>query len=57
MLFWWKGAKAEDRFVPVETVDIAPTLAAAIGVTPPADVDGQCLALPAGSGVVCPKGP
>lgn len=57
MLFWWKGAKAEDRFIPVETVDIAPTIAAAIGLTPPADIDGRCLALPAASGVVCPKAP
>ena len=45
MLFWWPGVKPEARFLPVETVDIAPTLAAAWGLTPPADVDGRCLAL------------
>lgn len=57
MLFWWPGAKPEDRFMPVETVDIAPTLAAAVGLTPPVDLDGQCLALPVASGVACPKAP
>jgi arylsulfatase A-like enzyme len=54
MLFWWPGAKGETRFLPVETVDIAPTLAAALGLAPPADVDGRCLPLPASSGVRCP---
>ena len=46
VLFWWKQAPAQTRFLPVETVDIAPTLAATLGVTPPADVDGRCLPLP-----------
>ncbi|HEY3949863.1 alkaline phosphatase family protein [Phenylobacterium sp.] len=55
ILFWWPGAKAQWRFLPIETVDIAPTLAAAVGVTPPADVDGRCLQLPQTSGVQCPK--
>ncbi len=45
MLFWWPGVKADARFLPVETVDIAPTLAAAWGLEPPEDVDGRCLAL------------
>ena len=45
MLFWWKGAPAQTRFLPVETVDIAPTLAAVLGLAPPADVDGRCLPL------------
>lgn len=54
MLFWWPGAKGETRFLPVETVDIAPTLAGALKLAPPADVDGRCLALPASSGVSCP---
>jgi len=54
ILFWWPGVKPQSRFLPIETVDIAPTLAAALGLTPPADVDGRCLPLPAGSGVECP---
>jgi predicted AlkP superfamily pyrophosphatase or phosphodiesterase len=54
MLFWWPGVVGETRFLPVETVDIAPTLAGALKITPPADVDGRCLKLPASSGVSCP---
>lgn len=56
MLFWWPGAVGETRFLPVETVDIAPTLAAALGLTPPSDIDGRCLTLPASSGVACGTG-
>jgi predicted AlkP superfamily pyrophosphatase or phosphodiesterase len=44
ILFWWPGVVPQDRAAPAETVDIAPTLAAAIGVpTPP--VDGRPLSL------------
>lgn len=42
ILFWWKGATPHERVLPLDTVDIAPTIAAATGVTPPADVDGVC---------------
>jgi predicted AlkP superfamily pyrophosphatase or phosphodiesterase len=45
ILFWWKGAPSQSRALPVETTDIAPSLAAILGVTPPADVDGRCLPL------------
>ncbi|MET0270024.1 MAG: alkaline phosphatase family protein [Sphingomonas sp.] len=59
ILFWWKGAPAETRFLPVETTDIAPTLAATLGITPPDDVDGRCLPLaapcPAQNGVKPPS--
>jgi predicted AlkP superfamily pyrophosphatase or phosphodiesterase len=55
ILFWWPGAQAEWRFLPVGTIDIAPTLAAAVGLTPPTDIDGRCLQLPAASGVRCPN--
>ncbi len=57
MVFWWPGAKAESRFLPVETVDIAPTLATAVGVVAPSDVDGRCLTMPTESGVRCPPKP
>ena len=57
MLFWWPGAKVENRFLPVETVDIAPTLASALGVLVPNDVDGRCLTMPAESGVRCATKP
>jgi predicted AlkP superfamily pyrophosphatase or phosphodiesterase len=51
VLFWWKGAGARERVLPIETVDIAPTLAAVTGVTPPPDLDGRCL--PLGEGPAC----
>jgi len=43
ILFWWPGVTPETRTTPIETVDIAPTLAAAAGVQTP-KVDGKCLA-------------
>ncbi len=52
ILFWWKGAPSENRMLPIETVDIAPTLAAVLGITPPANLDGRCLPLPGKN--VCP---
>ncbi len=51
ILFWWPGAPSETRPAPAETVDIAPTLAAAAGITPPVPVDGHCLDL----GGICTK--
>jgi predicted AlkP superfamily pyrophosphatase or phosphodiesterase len=44
ILFWWPGATTDARTTPVETVDIAPTLAAIAGVKTP-EVDGQCVDL------------
>jgi len=41
ILFWWPGAPSVTSPAPAETVDIAPTLAATIGVTPP-QIDGRC---------------
>jgi predicted AlkP superfamily pyrophosphatase or phosphodiesterase len=46
ILFWWRGAPSENRMLPIETVDIAPTLSAVLGLTPPANLDGRCLPLP-----------
>ena len=42
ILFWWKGATPHERVLPLDTVDIAPTIAAVTGVKPPADIDGKC---------------
>lgn len=44
IIFWWPGAKAEERFLPIRTVDIAPTLAHVIGVPAP-QVEGRCIDL------------
>jgi predicted AlkP superfamily pyrophosphatase or phosphodiesterase len=51
ILFWWKGSAPRERVLPLDTVDIAPTIAAVTGVKPPADVDGRCR--PLGSGHDC----
>ncbi len=54
MLFWRKGMTAFEQPSPVETVDIAPTLAALIGLPVPAGAfDGRCLDLDAGIGNTC----
>jgi len=45
ILFWWPGVAADNREQPIETVDIAPTLAAIAGIKPPVPVDGHCLDL------------
>lgn len=55
ILFWWSGAPSQTRYLPIETVDIAPTLAALVGVAPPADVDGRCLPLAEAAPAACPR--
>ncbi len=44
ILFWWPGVTASNPSRALETVDIAPTLAAMVGVRPP-PVDGRCVEL------------
>ena len=54
MLFWRKGMTGFEQPSPVETVDIAPTLAALVGLAvPEAEFDGRCLDLDAGAGNTC----
>lgn len=54
MLFWRKGMAGFEQPSPVETVDIAPTLAALVGLSvPEAEFDGRCLDLDAGAGNTC----
>ncbi len=54
MLFWRKGMTGFEQPSPVETVDIAPTLAALVGLPVPAGAfDGRCLDLDAGPGTTC----
>jgi len=52
MLFWRKGMAGFEHPGSVETVDIAPTLAAQIGLSIP-KLDGKCLDLGAGQGAPC----
>lgn len=42
ILFWWRGVTPTIEAEPMETVDIAPTLAPLMAVTAPA-VDGRCV--------------
>lgn len=54
MLFWRKGMRGFEQPAPVETVDIAPTLAALLGLAvPEGTFDGRCLDLDAGTGNTC----
>jgi predicted AlkP superfamily pyrophosphatase or phosphodiesterase len=53
ILFWRKGMAGFEQPLSVETVDIAPTLAATIGL-PVKGLDGRCLDLDAGAGTTCP---
>lgn len=46
IVFWWPGAEGQERFLPMRTIDIAPTLANLIGVRPDAEIDGRCMDLP-----------
>ncbi len=46
IIFWWPGANGQERFLPMRTIDIAPTLAHLIGVRPTDEVDGRCMDLP-----------
>jgi arylsulfatase A-like enzyme len=45
ILFYGDGIPAQERPLPIETVDIAPSLAHVLGLTPPVAVDGRCLTL------------
>lgn len=53
ILFWRKGMTAFEQPLSVETVDIAPTLAALIKVPVPVEIDGRCLDIDAGAGDSC----
>ncbi|MDE8651167.1 alkaline phosphatase family protein [Novosphingobium album (ex Liu et al. 2023)] len=56
MLFWRKGMAGFEQPAPVETVDIAPTLAAMIGISAPQGTwDGRCLDIDGGPSDTCGK--
>ncbi|MBW6528910.1 alkaline phosphatase family protein [Sphingomonas sp. RHCKR7] len=55
ILFWRKGLAGFEQPLSVETVDIAPTLAATIGLRV-SGLDGRCLDLDAGAADTCPAG-
>ena len=54
ILFWRKGMRNFEQPQPVETVDIAPTLAAILGLrVPDGSFDGRCLDLDGAEGNTC----
>ena len=54
LLFWRKGMVGFEQPAPVETVDIAPSLAALIGLkVPEGEFDGRCLDVDGGPGDSC----
>jgi predicted AlkP superfamily pyrophosphatase or phosphodiesterase len=53
ILFYGAGIPAQERPLPIDTVDIAPTLAHVLGFTPPTAVDGRCLTLAGFPSGVC----
>lgn len=53
ILFWRPGLPGYEQYLPIETVDIAPTLAALVGVPHPA-VDGRCIDLDPTAANTCP---
>lgn len=56
ILFWRKGMTGFEQPQPVETVDIAPTLAALVGLEEPAGTwDGRCLDIYAGESDSCTR--
>ncbi|MFN3559967.1 MAG: alkaline phosphatase family protein [Brevundimonas sp.] len=57
IIFWWPGAQGQERFLPIRTIDIAPTLAPIVGVQAPAGLDGRCIDLQAPGGANCPARP
>ncbi|RZJ41626.1 MAG: alkaline phosphatase family protein [Brevundimonas sp.] len=57
IIFWWPGAQGQERFLPIRTIDIAPTLAPIAGVQTPAGLDGRCIDLQAPGGSTCPARP
>ncbi|EZP80820.1 Type I phosphodiesterase/nucleotide pyrophosphatase [Novosphingobium resinovorum] len=56
ILFWRGGMPSMEQAQPVETVDIAPTLAALVGLSEPAGTwDGRCLDIYAGEADSCSR--
>lgn len=53
IIFWWPGAQGEERFQPIRTIDIAPTLAHVMGLAAP-QVEGRCIDLNGFAVADCP---
>jgi predicted AlkP superfamily pyrophosphatase or phosphodiesterase len=53
IIFWRPGGAGQERFLPIRTIDIAPTLAHVVGVAAP-QVDGRCIDLEGFAVAACP---
>jgi len=58
IIFWRSGGEGQgqERFWPLRTVDIAPTLAAVVGIDPEGEMDGRCVELGWSPTPACPSG-
>ena len=45
IVFWSPESPGQERYLPIRTIDIAPTLSRAIGLETPEGLDGRCLDL------------
>lgn len=45
IVFWSPNATGQERYLPIRTIDIAPTLAHVLGVSAPTPLEGRCLDL------------
>lgn len=57
IIFWRTDGQGQERFWPIRTVDIGPSLAHAVGVAAPDDLDGRCLDLGVPGAGPCPVEP
>ena len=53
IVFWRPGGTGQERFLPIRTIDIAPTLAHVIDVPTPGTVEGRCIDLGLFVGGLC----
>jgi len=53
IIFWAPDAEGQERFMPVRTIDIAPTIANIMGLETP-ELDGRCMDLGLGEAAPCP---
>lgn len=54
IIFWRPDGEGQERFPPVRTIDIAPTLAHVLGLVAP-QVDGRCIDLEGFAVAACPS--
>ena len=54
IIFWRPDGEGQERFLPIRTIDIAPTLAHVLGLVAP-QVDGRCIDLEGFAVAACPS--